>query len=179
MRSRWAVVLALITLVTASMATTVIPMSVEDLTRAATTIVEAKAIASWSQWNPQHTMIVTFTRFTVVKTLKGTVPAEIIVKQPGGIVGNDGQKVPGVRQFQAGETALLYLQRSGDNDGTHVITGLIQGNFRIYKTATGVTAASNGMPGVSALRAGGFTEYHGTNMRLEDMELRVQRALTQ
>ncbi|MFB3916758.1 MAG: hypothetical protein ACE14M_08515 [Terriglobales bacterium] len=178
---KWKVALALLVLLAlasaTAKATTVIPMSVEELTHAAKAIVEATATSSWSQWNPQHTMIVTYTRFTVSKTLKGSVPAEIVVKQPGGIVGNQGQKVPGVRQFLAGENVLLYLQPSGDNDGTHVVTGLVQGNFRIYKTAAGVTAVTNGMPGVSRLRAGGFSEYHGTSMRLDEMESRVQRAL--
>jgi hypothetical protein len=158
----------------ASTATTLIPMSVEELTRAADTVVEATATNSWSQWNPQHTMIVTYTRFTVLKTLKGAPPAEILVKQPGGMVGSDGTKVPGVRHFLVGETALLFLEPSRNNDGTQLVVGLVQGNFRVYKARSGVMAA-NGMPGVSALHTGGaITEYRGTTMRLDEMESRVQ-----
>ncbi len=179
MRTRILAAMMVIVLASASTATTVIPMSVEELTRAADTVVEATATSSWSQWNAAHTMIVTYTRLTVLKPLKGAAPPEIIVKQPGGVVGFYGQTVPGVRHFLTGETALLFLQSSRNVDATHVVVGLVQGNFRVYKARGGVTAASNGMPGVSALKSGGFSEYHGTTMPLEQLESRIQGARTQ
>jgi len=59
-------------------ATTVRPMSIEDLTSGATTIVEGQASDSWSGWNPQHTLIYTFTRFRVSRTLKGTADQTVL-----------------------------------------------------------------------------------------------------
>ena len=56
-------------------ATTIVPVSVERLTRESSHIVEARASQSWSQWNSQHSLIFTYTRFQVARTLKGQAPA--------------------------------------------------------------------------------------------------------
>ncbi len=51
-------------------ATTVIPMSVEELTRAASDVVEARAVSSRAAWNAQHTLIYTYTTFELTHSLK-------------------------------------------------------------------------------------------------------------
>lgn len=157
-------------------ATTIVPMSVEELTRAADGIVEARAADSWSQWNPEHTIIFTFTRFEVLKTLKGSLPQQLVVKQPGGVVGSHAVKVPGVRQFQSGESTLLFLRPSAAPDGTYVVVGLMQGNFRMYRTAGGEAAVSNGVPGVSALQNSTVRVYTGTSLALREIERRIEVA---
>ena len=55
------------------------------MTQAASTVVEAHALNSWSAWNPQHTMIYTYTRLQVTNTLKGSPESYILVKQIGGV----------------------------------------------------------------------------------------------
>ena len=67
-------VLATVLLSLAS-ATTVIPMSVEKLVSASSHVVEATAVQAWSEWNPQHSIIFTYTKFQVTRHLKGQVPA--------------------------------------------------------------------------------------------------------
>ena len=75
-------VFALVVLViTQGHATTIRPMSVEQMTNAASTVVEAHALNSWSAWNAQHTMIYTYTRLQVTNTLKGSPESYILVKQ--------------------------------------------------------------------------------------------------
>jgi hypothetical protein len=157
----------------AAHATTIVPMTVEELTQAATTVVEAQAGESWSQWNPQRTVIFTYTRFTVTNALKGAPAAQVVVKQPGGVVDTVGQVVPGVRQFQPGENTLLFL-RPSSTPGSYVVVGLMQGNFRLYRARSGLTAATNGVPGASALRAGKIADYRGTTMLLDELETRVR-----
>lgn len=159
-------------------ATTVVPMSVEELTSAAETVVEARALQSWSQWNPQHTIIFTYTRFQVLKTLKGTAADQIVVKQPGGVVDGYGQKVPGVRQFKDDETTALFLRSSAAGDGSQVIVGLMQGNFRVYQARSGDTAVTNGIRGVTALEGRSLRAYTGSAMTLKNLESRVQGAQT-
>jgi hypothetical protein len=157
-------------------ATTVVPMSVEELTAAADSVVEARALSSWSQWNPEHTIIFTYTQFQVIKTLKGSLPQQIVVKQPGGIVGAYGQRVPGVRQFQSGESTVLFLRPSAANDGSHVVVGLMQGNFRMYLAHNGERAVSNGVRGVSEFTDRSARVYTGSAMTLQSLESRVQGA---
>jgi Na+/citrate or Na+/malate symporter len=170
----------LILLIAAAQATTVVPMSVEELTEAATSVVEAQADDSWSQWNAQHTTIYTYTRVTVLRTLKGPAVPAFVVKQLGGIVAGVGQTVPGVRRFIPGESVLLFLRPSAAGDGTQIVVGLMQGHFRIYRARGGFLAVTNGLPGhaangVSALRRGAIADYRGTTMALDELESRVLR----
>ena len=172
-----AIALALVSALAAlADATTVRPMSVDQLTQAASMVVEAQATHSWAQWNPEHTIIFTYTRLSVLKPLKGAPGPEIVIKQPGGIVRGIGQVVPGVRHLLPGENVLLFLRTSAAQDGTYVLVGLMQGHFRVYRARNGGMAASNGMTGVSVLHAGAITSsYRGLAMSLEESEMQVKR----
>lgn len=158
-------------------ATTVVPLSVEELTSAAEMVVEARAVQSWSAWNPQRTVIYTYTRLAVDKTLKGSAGAELLVKQPGGTVGAYGQAVPGVRQFQDGEDVVLFLRHSIDGDAALSVVGLMQGSFRRLWGDQGEASVSNGVPGVTAVTKGNLRSYSGTALSLQSLESRVQKAV--
>ncbi len=160
----------------AASATTIVPMSVEELTHAASHVLEAHATRSWTSWNAQHTLIYTYTTFQVTRTLKGAAGDSVTVKQVGGSAGGYTQKVSGVRQFQSGEDALLFLRPSVDADGTLVVVGLMQGNFRVARTSGGETVVSNGVTEAHQLHAGSVKPFTGTSLRLEDVEARVRSA---
>ena len=160
-----------------AVATTVKPMSIEELTSAATTIVEGRATSSWSGWNPQHTLIYTFTRVKVSKTLKGSANETVVVKQLGGSAEGYTQKVAGVHPMGTGDSAMLFLRASEAHDGTMVIVGLMQGNFRIEReTTTGTAIVNNGVADVHQSSSGGVTEYRGAKLTLRQMEDRVRKA---
>lgn len=169
---------ALITVCT-SFATTVIPLSVENLTAISSHVVEGRAISSWTQWNATHTVIFTYTKFQVQRTLKGEAAATMVVRQLGGTLDGTTEKVAGVRQWKIGEQALLFLRPGEIRDGSLVVTGLMQGNFLIYRGPTGENLVSNGAPNVSAYRASTtpITTYSGSAMRLQEMEGRIQKAV--
>lgn len=158
-------------------ATTVKPMSIDDLTSAASAIVEGQATDSWSAWNPQHTLIYTFTRVRVAKTLKGTADSTILVKQLGGSAGGYTQKVAGVHPMRMGDTSVLFLRPSEARDGTMVIVGLMQGNFHIEKeTHSGAAVVNNGAGDVHQSSATSVTEYRGAKLTLRQLESRVRKA---
>ncbi len=154
--------------------TTVIPMSVERLTRASTDVVRARALASWSAWDAAHTRIFTYTRFAVLQRLKGRAASIFVVKQMGGSAGGYTQHVAGVRPFVSGEDSLLFLHPSQAADGTLVVTGLMQGNFRVTRSPSG-DMVSNGIPGVNTFdpRTRRLGAYGGTSMTLREAESRV------
>ena len=160
-------------------ATTIVPVTVEHLTRESTHVVEATALDSWSDWNSQHTLIFTYTRFQVSRALKGEAPQTIIVTQPGGSAGHYTQRVAGVRHWKAGETAVLFLRPSDTPDGTFQVTGLMQGNFLMNASPTGHVTVSNGVPEVSSYEAGTVTTYRGAVMTLDQLESRVRKAVHQ
>ena len=159
--------------------TTVVPMSVERLTQASTHVVVGHAVRSWSEWDPQHTQIFTYTRFHVLTALKGTTPGEIIVKQMGGRAGGYEQKVAGVRHLASGEQAVLFVHPSQAADGTLVITGLMQGNFRIVASQKGEVMATNDVSGVNQLAAdvSAVEHYVGSRMPLTTLESLVISAV--
>ncbi len=157
-------------------ATTIVPMSVEQLTRAASDVVEAHALHSWTSWNAQHTLIYTYTTFQITRSLKGKAANTFTVKQVGGTADGYTQKVAGVRQFQEGEDALLFLRPSVAADGTLVVVGLMQGNFRMSHTASGETLVSNGVSGAQQYDRGRVETFTGSSMKLEDAEARVRSA---
>lgn len=174
--------LAALVLLAASIisATTVRPMSIEKLTGLADVVVEAHIIDSWSEWNAQHTRIYTFSRISITRALKGSQASTIVVKQPGGTKDGIKEVVFGVRHLVPGEDALLFLTPSSSNDGTLSVVGLMQGNFRIYKSASGEMKVSNGMPEVTVSEPGGKVgAFTGSRMTLKQIESHVRKAVAQ
>lgn len=162
---------------TAMVATTVRPASVESMAMRASLVAEGTAVASWSQWNPQRTMIVTYTRFRVSRVLKGGAPAEVTIRQPGGSVGVYKDVVHGVRYLRPGTEAALFLKESGDQDRAMVVVGLMQGMFRIQRDASGAAFVTNGVSGVEAQDEKGVVRsFRGVRIPLSEFEARVSKA---
>jgi hypothetical protein len=166
--------LALSVLVCVSaLATTVKPMSIQELSDASSNVVHARAIESRSAWNPQRTLIYTYTRFQLIETLKGDSASEFIVRQLGGSAEGYTQKVAGVRPFARGQEVVLFL-RPSESGGVFAVTGLFQGNFNISRSAGGEGVVSNGVAGVSALQRGSVKTYHGEQMTYRQLRQTVQ-----
>jgi hypothetical protein len=163
-------------------ATMVKPMSVEELTKASSAVIEGQATETWTSWNAVHTRIYTFTRVRVTQTLKGTATDSVVIKQLGGSADGYTQHVSGVRAMQTGESAMLFLRPSEARDGTMVIVGLMQGHFRFARdTQTGSTIVSNGVFGIDQMRSsdGKVQNYRGSALTLKQMEARVKAAAAQ
>jgi hypothetical protein len=177
--SRLGICLLVITALAA--ATTIIPMSVEKLTQSSSHVLEGAAITTWSQWNAQHNLIYTYTKFQVSSAWKGQAPSVVVVKQPGGTVGTTKEKVYGVRYLRAGEHSVLFLRPSDERDGTLIITGLVQGNFRVRISPAGQEMVSNGVPEVSSYSVanGEISSFGGNRMRLDELKTRVVKAAQQ
>jgi len=159
-------------------ATSIKPISIESLTQRASLVVEARAEKSWAQWNSQHTLIYTYTRFAVGRELKGHSPTELVVRQMGGSAGGYTQHVAGIRHWQPQEEAVLFLRPSQDQDGSMSVVGLMQGNFAVSRLPNGDVVASNGVPEVEIYNSGqpAPQSYSGASMRLSYLEQRILRA---
>ena len=181
---RFLIPIALLVFFSAAGATTIVPMSVEKLTDVSSDVVVAHATKSWSRWNAQHTMISTYTQFSVDSQLKGTSGSTLTVKQPGGSAEGYTQHVAGVRPWSAGESAVLFLRPSSGNDGTFVVSGLMQGNFRVRRAASGAAIADNGVEAPTKHveddvqsfdpESQSLTPYSGNRMNLDELERRVR-----
>lgn len=160
--------------------TTIEPRSVEELTRDSSDVIVGTAGTPRSVWNAAHTMIYTVTTVRIEHALKGQRSGTITVTQMGGRLDGIQTKVAGVRQFDAGERAALFLRPSIDMPGTYVITGLMQGRFTIVNN-NGEEVVSNGVGGVTTYdrATGELREFSGAAMPLQELETRVKRAVQQ
>ncbi len=156
-------------------ATTIVPVSVERLAQESSHVLEATALSSWSQWNAQHTLIFTYTRFRVAHIFKGQAPATVVVRQLGGSSEGFTQKVAGVRHWRAGDEVVLFLYPSKSADGSFEVTGLMQGNFAVL-TRGGQKVVNNGVRGVVSYSETSTHNDHANNMSLSELESRVQEA---
>jgi len=160
-----------------TLATTVVARSVEELAERSSHVVVGRAVRTWSQWNADQRVVFTCTKFAVERSLKGSAPNTVTVKQLGGHANGVIQKVAGARQLHAGEAAVLFLRPSAQHDGTMAVTSLMQGHFRMKKRDDGEIVVSNGISGASQLNRaeGTVSNYKGSEMTLRQLEERVRK----
>lgn len=183
MKKLLACILLSLLLVAGAAATTVVPMTVEDLTRQSQLVVRAEAVTSWSEWNAEQTIIYTYTRFRVRSAWKGEADREIVVRQMGGVADGFQQKVAGVRSWERGEQTVLFLRKASRGEArqqVHLVTGLMQGDFRVH-AVEGRLVASNGAPDAHSFdpQTRTLKTYKGARLTLHELEQRVRKAVQQ
>lgn len=112
-------------------AATTVQMDLQEMVVASPNIVRGLVLSTESHWNEDHTLIVTDARIEVVDVLKGEAAREIVVTQPGGVVGKLRVEVPGATAFRNGEELILFVT-AGASGRLHV-TGLSQGRFDVVE----------------------------------------------
>ncbi len=115
-------------------ATTMVSMSMEQLTQASSDIVQARVVNQVCEWNAPHTQIVTITTLEVSETLKGNATSTVQIRQLGGTVGNMTVSVPGDVAFRPQGEYVLFLEPA-DGSNYHVV-GMTQGAYPVYQDAT-------------------------------------------
>ncbi len=156
-------------------ATTVVPASIEHLTRESTNVVRARALSSVATWDNAHRRIYTLTRFQTLQTMKGSLGPTFVVKRLGGHAGGYTMKVAGVRPWRDGEETVLFLRP--DIDRTFVVTALMQGDFRVHRDGAAPPTVSNGVQGIKKISASGeVSEFGGARMTLDELSRRVKQA---
>jgi hypothetical protein len=103
-----------------ALATVVLSLSMEEMTARAPLVVHAVVNASEPAWDDAHGKIWTWTELVVKDTLKGRAVPTVLVKQPGGVVGDIGMQVDGVATFTPGEEVVLFLEPAPDEAGAWV-----------------------------------------------------------
>jgi hypothetical protein len=115
-------------------ATTMVSMSMEQLTQASSDIVQARVVNQVCAWNATHTQIVTITSLAVSQSLKGNASSTIQVQQLGGTVDHVTQSIMGDVTFRPQSEYILFLEPA---DGpTYHLVGMSQGAYPVYQDAT-------------------------------------------
>ncbi len=113
---------------TAAGATTLLPLDVSRLTTHSDLIVRGTIVSVAPHWSGDHARIFTDAEVHVTEVWKGPSSTAITAYQPGGEIGEVGQRVHGVATFAAGEDVVLFLEKRGPR---YTVTGMAQGKFRI------------------------------------------------
>ena len=113
-------------------ATTLVKLDVPALSRAADVVVRARVEGISSRWSRDGRRILTDVTLRVLERVAGECGELLQLVQPGGVVGELGQKVDGVPPFAPGEEAVLFLERQGP---VHALVGLSQGKWSVERAA--------------------------------------------
>ena len=95
-----------------ALATSLVRLSLDQLTQASSAVLQGRVVSQASQWNAQRTEIVTLTTVAVDQNVKGNTPATVVVEQLGGTVGRMHVAVPGTMHFFPQTRYELFLQPS-------------------------------------------------------------------
>jgi len=128
----WAAVLVMAAMAPAH-ATTLVSMSIEQLTQASSDIVQARVVNQECGWNAAHTQIVTITTLAVSQSLRGKAAATVRVQQLGGTVGNLTVTIPGDVVFRLQGEYVVFLEPA-EGSSFHVV-GMSQGLFPVYQAS--------------------------------------------
>ncbi len=134
MKNRAAVLALVLSLAGAGLAsaTTLVRMSLDQLTQAASDVVQGHVVSQTSQWNAMHTQIITLTTIAVDSNVKGNTPATVVVRQLGGTVGHYRVYVPDTVHFYTQSKYMLFLEHVSSNAAQYRLVGMMEGAYRIY-----------------------------------------------
>jgi hypothetical protein len=129
-----AVVFFVTALVASVHATTVAPLSFEELVNASSAVVYGRVTDVHAQWTADRRFIESVVSVEVIKGMKGSAGESISFTVPGGQVGRYLNVIPGAPVFAPGDLAVFFLTAHGAR--MPVTTGLTQGIYRVQRDAS-------------------------------------------
>ena len=114
-------------------ATTVLPLSFEQLVNESQSVVYGRVSDVRAQWTDDRRFIESVVTIEVLRGMKGGTPESIAFTVPGGQVGRYLNVIPGAPSFVAGDLAVVFLTARGAR--LPVTTGLTQGIYRVRRDA--------------------------------------------
>lgn len=132
----------------ATMATTVIPPSFDELVSQAEIIFQGTVTDVRSEWTGEGAQrhIMSYVTFKVEDSIKGNPGANITLRMLGGTVGVETMQVSDAPKFKVGDRDILFVE----NNGTQFIplVGIMHGRFHVQKDETGrdVVHTNEGSP---------------------------------
>jgi len=113
------------------LATTVVPLTFEQLVNESVSVVYGRVTDVRSQWTDDRRFIESVVSIDILKGMKGGARNTVSFTVPGGQVGRYLNVIPGAPVFTTGDLAVLFLTAHGPR--LPVTTGLTQGVFRVQR----------------------------------------------
>ena len=108
-------------------ATTIVPLTTDQLVDASDTIVRGTVTEVWTERDSDSGYVWTHAQVEVNNVLKGDDTELLIIQQPGGEWAGSATTVAGTARFSVGEDAYFFVEHLGS--GRSVTTGMFQGKF--------------------------------------------------
>jgi hypothetical protein len=139
-RVRLGLVLGVLATAVQAQATTMVGLDVDSLTSTSDLVARATVRQVSARWSADHARIFTEVQLEVTEVWKGVASSRTLVAtQPGGEVGEVGQRVEGIARFEPGEEVVVFLEARGPR---FTVTGYQQGKFRLERAVDGLVYAS-------------------------------------
>ncbi len=160
-------------------ASTVVAMTLEQMSERAESIFLGRVTGTRADWNAERTRIYTYVTLEVERYLKGGSGSRVAtVRLLGGRVGSYAAVVPGSPRFQVGEEVLLFCAGGGARIPT--VLGMSLGKFTIVSDASGERILKRDISGLMLADHRTDTRKPGdpiTRYRLSDVESRILEAV--
>jgi hypothetical protein len=121
-------------LVASANATTVVPLSFEQLVKESSSVIYGRVSDVRSQWTADRRFIESVVTVEILRGMKGGARETVAFTVPGGQVGRYLNVIPGAPSFVAGDLAVFFLTSQGAR--LPVTTGLTQGIYRVQRDST-------------------------------------------
>ena len=173
------VVLFLAASLPAAAATVRGPAGVAELTASAEAVLHARVVARESRWGAGgETSGLIFTRVTLqpIEWWKGGgAPVRVVVRVPGGSVGDLTQTVDGMAGFFPQEEVVVFLRKLGEEAGAAVyaVERLALGKFSIGRPAGSPARAWRDRSGIACI---GCAANEEDDLSVPELRERVRRA---
>ena len=115
---------ALVLLPAVAAATVVVQLTLEEMTRKAPVVVRGTVVQVQPRWSDVGGHIESWVELQVTDRVKGTVPATLVVRVPGGTIGELTMSVAGAPKFIPGQDTLLFLEPAVDAKGAFVLPAM-------------------------------------------------------
>jgi hypothetical protein len=115
-------------------ATTVVPLTFEQLVKESQAVIYGRVADVRSQWTDDRRFIQSVVTVEILRGMKGSAAESIAFTIPGGQVGRYLNVIPGAPTFVTGDLAVFFLTAQGAR--LPVTTGLTQGIYRVQRDAS-------------------------------------------
>jgi hypothetical protein len=132
-RFAFAVLMSVLSIVP-TLATTVAPLSFEELVNESAAVVYGRVADVRPQWTADRRFIESVVSVEVITRMKGSAGETIAFTVPGGQMGRYLNFIPGSPVFASGDLAVFFLTAHGAR--LPVTTGFTQGIYRVQRDAT-------------------------------------------
>ena len=129
--------------ITSTAASTFLKVDIPTLRGMSESVVRGHVLDVRSSWNDEGSAIFTYVTLQVTGRLHGTSDNQIVIRVPGGTVGDFTSVMEGAPEFEVGDDVVAFIARW--YDGVPMVSGYAQGLSRVNRDRLGNLMLKGGL----------------------------------